>query len=130
MTIFRLVLIAIITFVGAYTVAVVGQHGVDFVSPFFGDIAEMGWPGQFNMDFWSFLILGSIWLMWRHHFSSLGLLFGVGHLRRRRAVPVQLSTDRNRKGQAGCGRAVARQGKGCRAQRQLAEVERSPRVAI
>ena len=77
MTLFRLVLIAIITFVGAYTVAVVGKHGVDFVSPFFGDIAEMGWAGQFNMDFWSFLILGSIWLMWRYHFSSLGLLFGL-----------------------------------------------------
>ncbi len=77
MTLFRLVLIAIIAIVGAYTVAVVGQHGVDFVNPFFGDIAKMGWPGQFNMDFWSFLILGSIWLMWRHHFSPLGLLFGL-----------------------------------------------------
>jgi hypothetical protein len=77
MTLFRLLLIAIIAIVGTYTVAVVGQHGVDFVNPFFGDIASMGWPGQFNMDFWSFLILGSIWLMWRHHFSPLGLLFGL-----------------------------------------------------
>jgi hypothetical protein len=37
----------------------------------------MGWPGQFNMDFHAFLILGSVWLMWRHHFSPLGLLFGL-----------------------------------------------------
>jgi hypothetical protein len=37
----------------------------------------MDWRGQFNMDFSSFLILGSIWLMWRHHFAPLGLLFGL-----------------------------------------------------
>jgi membrane protease YdiL (CAAX protease family) len=74
---FRLLLAAIVATVGAYTAVVIGQHGIDFLSPFFRDIAKMGWPGQFNMDFWSFLILGSIWLMWRHHFSPLGLLFGL-----------------------------------------------------
>jgi hypothetical protein len=77
MTLFRLLLVAIIATVGAYTVFVVGQHGMDFLTPFIGDIAKMGWPGQFNMDFASFLILSSLWLMWRHHFSPLGLLFGV-----------------------------------------------------
>lgn len=77
MTLFRWLLAAIIVIVGVYTVAVIDQHGVNFVSPFFGDISKMGWPGQFNMDFSSFLILGSLWLMWRHHFSALGLLFGL-----------------------------------------------------
>jgi hypothetical protein len=77
MTLFRLLLIAIIAIVGIYTVPVVQEHGLDFVTPFFGDIAKMGWPGQFNMDFYSFLILGSLWLMWRNHFSPLGLLLGL-----------------------------------------------------
>lgn len=77
MTLFRLLLIAIIAVVGVYTVLVIGQHGIDFLSPFYGDIAKMGWPGQFNMDFHAFLILGSLWLMWRHHFSPAGLLFGL-----------------------------------------------------
>jgi hypothetical protein len=77
MTVFRLLLVAIIVAVGTYTIWVIGEHGLDFVTPFFADIAGMGWPGQFNMDFWSFLILGSLWLMWRHHFSPLGLLFGL-----------------------------------------------------
>jgi hypothetical protein len=77
MTLFRLLLALIVATVGVYTIFVVRQHGLDFVTPFFGDITEMGWPGQFNMDFWSFLILGSLWLMWRHHFSPLGLLFGL-----------------------------------------------------
>lgn len=77
MNLFRLLLIAIVAVVGVYTVVVIGEHGVDFLTPFFSDIARMGWPGQFNMDFHAFLILGSVWLMWRHHFSGLGLLFGL-----------------------------------------------------
>ncbi len=77
MTLFRLLLVAIIAIVGVYTALVIGQHGVNFLPAFFTDIAKMGWPGQFNMDFWSFLILASVWLMWRHHFSPVGLLFGL-----------------------------------------------------
>jgi hypothetical protein len=77
MTGFRILLVAIIAIIGIYTAFVVAEHGMDFVSPFYGDISKMGWPGQFNMDFHAFLILGSLWLMWRHHFSPLGLLFGI-----------------------------------------------------
>ena len=77
MNLFRLLLIAIVAIVGLYTVAVISQHGIDFLTPFYADIAKMGWPGQFNMDFHAFLILGSVWLMWRHHFSPVGLLFGA-----------------------------------------------------
>jgi hypothetical protein len=77
MTSFRLLLVAIVAIVGAYTVAVIGRHGMDFATPFFTEIVKMGWQGQFNLDFWSFLILGSLWLMWRHHFSPTGLLFGL-----------------------------------------------------
>lgn len=77
MTVFRLILIAIIVVVGIYTAVVINHHGVDFLTPFYADIAKMGWPGQFNLDFHAFLILGSLWLMWRHHFSPLGLLFGL-----------------------------------------------------
>jgi hypothetical protein len=74
---FRLLSIAIIATVGVYTVNVVANHGWGLLPIFYGDIAKMGWPGQFNMDFHAFLILGSAWLMWRHHFSPLGLLSGL-----------------------------------------------------
>jgi hypothetical protein len=77
MTLFRLLLATIVATVGAYTVFVIGQHGIDFLTPFYADIAKMGWPGQYNMDFHAFLILGSLWLMWRHHFSPLGVFFGI-----------------------------------------------------
>jgi hypothetical protein len=77
MNLFRLLLIAIIATVGIYTVNVITNHGWGLLPIFYGDIAKMGWPGQFNMDFHAFLILGSVWLMWRHHFSPLGLFFGL-----------------------------------------------------
>jgi hypothetical protein len=77
MTLFRILLTSIIVIVGVYTVDVIANHGWGLLPIFFGDIAKMEWPGQFNMDFSSFLILGSVWLMWRHHFSPLGLLFGL-----------------------------------------------------
>lgn len=77
MNLFRLLLIAIIATVGIYTINVIASHGWGLLPIFYGDIAKMGWPGQFNMDFHAFLILGSVWLMWRHHFSPLGLLFGL-----------------------------------------------------
>jgi hypothetical protein len=44
---------------------------------FFGDMAAMGWPGQFNLDFMFLLLLSAIWVAWRHKFSSAGLLLGV-----------------------------------------------------
>jgi hypothetical protein len=77
MTLFRLVLVAIIAIVGGYTLPVVAEHGLNFLPYYFDDIGKMGWPGQFNMDFSAFLLLGSIWLMWRHHFTGLGVVFGL-----------------------------------------------------
>lgn len=77
MNLFRILLIVIIATIGIYTVNVIANHGWGLLPIFYGDIAKMGWPGQFNMDFHAFLILGSVWLMWRHHFSPFGLFFGL-----------------------------------------------------
>jgi hypothetical protein len=77
MTGFQILLVAIIAIVGIYTGFVIAEYGVDFLSPFYADIAKLGWPGQFNMDFLAFLFLGSLWLMWRHHFSPPGRLLGI-----------------------------------------------------
>lgn len=77
MTLFRFLLVAIIAVVGGYTIIVLTDHGWNFLPVYFDDIGKVAWPGQFNMDFSAFLILGSTWLIWRHHFSLLGLLFGL-----------------------------------------------------
>jgi hypothetical protein len=77
LTLFRLLLVAIIVTMSFYTVFVVLEHGLNFLPIYFADVMKMGWAGQFNMDFSALLILGSVWLMWRHHFSAVGLVFGL-----------------------------------------------------
>jgi hypothetical protein len=40
---------------------------------FFGQIADGGWQGQFNMDFLFMLTLSALWVGWRHGFTAAGL---------------------------------------------------------
>jgi hypothetical protein len=74
----RALLVVILVTVVAYTLPVIAEHGLLVLLPtFFGDIAEMGWPGQFNLDFLGFLILSAVWTAWRNQFSAKGLLLAV-----------------------------------------------------
>lgn len=77
MTAFRLWLIVMIVALGAYTAIVIANHGMGLVPIFFGDMAKMEWPGQFNADFMGFLTLSALWLAWRHHFTPTGLVLGL-----------------------------------------------------
>ena len=74
---FRLLLALIFVIIAAYTSVVVMNHGLGLLPIFFGDIARMGWPGQFNLDFTGFLTLSAFWVAWRHGFSAGGLGLGV-----------------------------------------------------
>ena len=78
MTLFRLFLAAWLVVIVAYTSVTVANHGLDLLPVFFGDMAEMGWPGQFNLDFMGFLALSALWVAWRHQFSPAGLGLGPG----------------------------------------------------
>jgi hypothetical protein len=60
-----------------YTAVVVSSHGFGLLSVFFGDMATMTWPGQFNLDFLFMLTLSAIWVAWRHRFSTGGLALGL-----------------------------------------------------
>ncbi len=77
MAAFRVVLVVLTAALAAYTGVVVAHHGINLFPIFFGDIAAMGWPGQFNADFLCMLTLGGLWLAWRHHFKPLGLALGA-----------------------------------------------------
>ena len=74
---FRALLVVIILCIVGYTAIVAAKHGFGLFAVFFGDIAAMGWPGQFNVDFTSLLALSALWLAWRHHFSPAGIAVGV-----------------------------------------------------
>ena len=77
MNAFRVLLLFILLAVSAYTVPVVANHGLSLFTVFFGDIAQMAWPGQFNLDFLGFLVLSAFWTAWRNQFSASGLGLGV-----------------------------------------------------
>lgn len=74
---FRILLIAITVWVVFYTLKVGMSEGWNIIGIFFGDMRAMNWPGQFNTDFMSFLILSGLWVAWRNHFSPIGILLGV-----------------------------------------------------
>ena len=74
---FRILLGILIIGIIGYTGIVIFNHGWNLLPIFFGDMAAMTWPGQFNFDFMCFLILSGLWLAWRHHFTLGGLALGV-----------------------------------------------------
>ena len=77
MAVFRTMLIAMFAVLAGYTGLVVANHGLDLIPVFFGDIAKMAWPGQFNLDFLFMLTLSATWVAWRHRFTPGGLALGL-----------------------------------------------------
>lgn len=74
---FRLLLMLMVIALGAYTIVVIAQHGPNLFPTFFGDMALLGWAGQFNLDFTFMLTLSGLWVAWRHAFSGAGIALGV-----------------------------------------------------
>ncbi|MEI6418960.1 MAG: hypothetical protein WCO82_07835 [Sphingomonadales bacterium] len=74
MALFRTFLVAFMVTLIAYTSVTISQHGWNLMPIFFGDMASFSWPGQFNLDFFGFLLMSGLWVAWRHQFSALGLL--------------------------------------------------------
>ena len=77
MNTFRMLLVVFFVSISVYTVIVGINHGWNLFPVFFGDIAAMTWPGQFNVDFLCFLVLSGVWIAWRHHFSMAGIALGA-----------------------------------------------------
>jgi hypothetical protein len=77
MNAFRALLVIMFTCLLGYTAIVIANHGWNLLPVFFGDMAAITWPGQFNLDFMTFLALSGLWLAWRHHFSPGGIVLGV-----------------------------------------------------
>lgn len=74
MTLLRLYAFVFLIVLVIYTGIVMANYGAGLVPIFFGDIAAMTWPGQFNLDFLGFLILSALWIGWRHEYSLTGWL--------------------------------------------------------
>lgn len=77
MLIFRAFLALIFLVIAGYTGVVIAHHGMGLFSVFFGDMAAMQWPGQFDLDFMCLLLLSGLWVAFRHRFSAVGILLGL-----------------------------------------------------
>lgn len=77
MNAFRALLVIMVVCIAVYTTIVGVNHGLVFLPVFFGDMATMGWAGQFNLDFMCMLALSAFWVAWRHCFSALGLVLAL-----------------------------------------------------
>jgi hypothetical protein len=77
MTAFRSLLLVMLVVLAGYTAVVIANHGWGLLAVFFGDIASLTWPGQFNLDFLFMLTLSATWVAWRHRFSASGLVLGA-----------------------------------------------------
>lgn len=80
MTGFKALLVLIAAVLLAYTAVVASHHGLNLLPVFFGDMATLSWPGQFNLDFMFMLTLSALWVSWRHGFSGAGIALGLGAL--------------------------------------------------
>jgi hypothetical protein len=74
---FRIYLVVVVLCLGTYTMMVGMNHGWNLLPVFFLDIVAMTWPGQFNADFTSFLLLSGLWVAWRNQFSGSGIALAV-----------------------------------------------------
>lgn len=74
---FRVLTVTIFCSLLVYTVIVAGNHGLNLLPVFLGDIAKLEWPGQFNFDFLFMLTFSALWVSWRHRFSGTGLALGL-----------------------------------------------------
>lgn len=77
MNMFRIMLGVLCAVLMVYTAIVITNHGTGLFGVFFGDIAVMAWPGQFNLDFFMLLLLSATWVAWRHQFSPGGLALAL-----------------------------------------------------
>jgi hypothetical protein len=60
MTMFRAYLVIALASLTGYTLVVGMNHGWNLLPVFFSNMTEMGWSGQFNFDFMTFLGLSGI----------------------------------------------------------------------
>jgi hypothetical protein len=80
MTAFRTLLISMFLALLGYTAVVIGQQGFGLLAVFIGNLQQLNWSGQFNLDFSFMLMISALWVMWRHQFSGVGVMLGLAAL--------------------------------------------------
>ena len=58
------------------TVLAIVDSGFNWPAVFLGDILQLNWRSQFNIDFVIHLILLGVWVSWREGFTAKAYVFG------------------------------------------------------
>ena len=77
MNLFKGFLIAMGVIVFIYTAVAIGNEGPNLFASTWPLFLEWKWPGQFFMDFLTYLLLSGLWVAWRHEFSGVGIVLGI-----------------------------------------------------
>ncbi|NBP67914.1 MAG: hypothetical protein EBR30_18660 [Cytophagia bacterium] len=76
-TVFRLLLILITTLVLWYTYVVGANEGWNFFTVAINVVTSFTWLGQFTLDFASYLLLASLWILWRNQYSASSVFIAL-----------------------------------------------------
>ena len=76
MNILRLFLLFSSIIIFSITINIVINYGANWPAYFFGDIQNLGWRSQFNIDFLIHLFLLATWVVWREGCTLKGYIFG------------------------------------------------------
>lgn len=77
MIVLRTYLVVVLVGLLGYTLVVGLNQGWNLFPVFFSNIVEIGWSGQFHLDFATYLGLSGLWVAWRHQFTGAGIALGL-----------------------------------------------------
>lgn len=60
-----------------YTVFAIRNDGGNFIVRALDFVSSMKWIGQFTLDFNCYLVLSTLWIMWRNNFSVSAIIIGI-----------------------------------------------------
>lgn len=75
MKVLRFFLLAATVIIFVITYFALVAKGINWPAVFFGDLQELGWRSQFNVDFLIHLFLLATWIAWREGFTPKGFVF-------------------------------------------------------
>lgn len=61
----------------AYSWLAYMNDGPNLFGIFIDNLLELGWSGQFNLDFLCYLMLSALWVAWRNHFKPNAILLAA-----------------------------------------------------
>ena len=60
-----------------YTYVAMSNDGLNFLLRATEFVTSMTWMGQFSLDFQCYLILSTLWIIWRNNYSLKSIMVGV-----------------------------------------------------